>query len=97
MPRKSAKTDITVDRFRPVHFITELAEEAKKKSEASGEKKYKSINIRLDALHSVRLMIVLQKALEKIDELEDKVSLTIYVDEDSTNQSLRMTVTGSDR
>ena len=95
MSRKSARTDITVDRFWPVDVISKLATEAGVESKKDLKKRYKSIVIRLDALQAMRTIIALQRILEQLEKLEDKVSLTIYVDENSTNESLRMTITSA--
>lgn len=97
MPRRSAKTDIIVDRFWPIDVITNLADEAGSRSEKDAKKRYKSIVLRFDSLNAMRLSIALQRIFEQLEDIEEKISLTIMIDETTTHKGLRMTATVSDR
>lgn len=95
MSRKSAKTDILVDKFYPIEVVEKLAKDASEKTRHDSKKRYKTLTASFDVLNAFKLSRALDNVISQSDETNDKVTLTIYVDEQSTHEKLRMTVTAA--
>ena len=97
MSRITTKTGIHVDRFWPADMIKELAKQSDQESKKAGKKKLKSINIRFDILGALHLAGAIQEAVYEIDNPNYKITLTIYIDAETTHDALQLNVTAANQ